>query len=35
MGFNPLQGRKPKAADLTIFAVALALLVALVVWAIR
>jgi hypothetical protein len=35
MGFNPLQGRKPKAADLTIFAVALVVLVALVVWAIR
>jgi hypothetical protein len=35
MGFNPLQGRRPKAADLTIFAVALAVIVALVVWAIR
>jgi hypothetical protein len=35
MGFNPLQGRKPKATDLTIFAVALAVIVALVVWAVR
>jgi hypothetical protein len=35
VGFNPLQGRKPKAADLTIFAVALAVIVALLVWAIR
>jgi hypothetical protein len=35
MGFNPLQGRRPKAADLTIFAVALAVIVALVVWAIQ
>jgi hypothetical protein len=35
VGFNPLQGRKPKAADLMIFAIAMAVLVALVVWAIR
>jgi hypothetical protein len=35
VGFNPLQGRRPKAADITVFAVALAVIVALVVWAIR
>jgi hypothetical protein len=35
VGFNPLQGRKPKAADLTVFAVAMAVIVALVIWAIR
>jgi hypothetical protein len=35
MGFNPLQGRRPKAADLAVFAVALAVIVGLVIWAIR
>jgi hypothetical protein len=35
VGFNPLQGRRPKAADIAVFAVALAVIVALVVWAIR
>jgi hypothetical protein len=35
VGFNPLQGRRPKAADITVFAVALAVIVALVIWAIR
>ena len=35
MGFNPLQGRRPKAADLMIFAVALAVIVGLVIWAVR
>jgi hypothetical protein len=35
VGFNPLQGRRPKAADITMFAVALAAIVALVIWAIR
>jgi hypothetical protein len=34
MGFNPLQGRRPTAADITVFAVALAVIVALVVWAV-
>jgi hypothetical protein len=35
VGFNPLQGRRPKAADITVFAVALAVIVALVIWATR
>jgi hypothetical protein len=34
VGFNPLQGRKPKATDLAIFAISLAVIVALVIWAI-
>jgi hypothetical protein len=35
VGFNPLQGRKPKAADLAVFAIALAVIAALVIWAVR
>jgi hypothetical protein len=35
MGFNPLQGRRPKPADIAVFAIALAVIVALVIWAIR
>jgi hypothetical protein len=35
VGFNPLQGRKPKPADLAVFTIALAAIVALVIWAIR
>jgi hypothetical protein len=35
VGFNPLQGRRPRAADITVFAVALAVIVALVIWAIQ
>jgi hypothetical protein len=35
VGFNPLQGRKPKPADLAMFAIALVVIVALLVWAIR
>jgi hypothetical protein len=35
MGFNPLQGRRPGATDITIFVVSLAVIVALVIWAIR
>jgi hypothetical protein len=32
MGFNPLQGRKPKAADLAIFAASLAAVIVAVLW---
>jgi hypothetical protein len=35
MGFNPLQGRRPKPADIAVFAIALAVIVSLVIWAIR
>jgi hypothetical protein len=35
VGFNPLQGRRPKAADLAMFAIALAVIVGLVIWAAR
>jgi hypothetical protein len=33
MGFNPIQGGKVKAADLAMFVVALAVIAAVVVWA--
>ena len=35
MGFNPMQGRRPKPADLAVFFGALAAIVAVVVWAVR
>lgn len=35
MGFNPMQGRRPKRADLVVFVVALAAITAAVYWAIR
>ena len=35
MGFNPMQGRKPKTADLVVFFSALAVIVAVLVWAMR
>lgn len=34
MGFNPMAGRKPKAADLAILFVALALIAGLIAWAV-
>lgn len=35
MGFNPMQGRRPKTADLVMFFTALAAIVAVVLWAAR
>jgi hypothetical protein len=35
MGFNPMQGRRPKRADLAVFVVALAAIAAAVFWALR
>jgi hypothetical protein len=34
VGFNPIQGGKVKPADLAVFVVALAVIAAVVVWAI-
>lgn len=35
MGFNPMQGRRPKAADLAIFVLMLAVVVGAVLWGFR
>ena len=35
MGFNPMQGRRPKTVDLVMFFTALAAIVAVVLWAAR
>ena len=35
MGFNPMQGRKPKASDLVVFFAALAAIAAVLIWALR
>ncbi len=35
MGFNPMQGRGVKPADLAIFFTSLAVVAALVIWAVR
>ena len=35
MGFNPMQGRRPKRADLAVFFAALAAIVAALIWALR
>lgn len=35
MGFNPMGGRRPKAADLAIFLSSLAVLVLVLLWAFR
>jgi len=35
MGFNPMQGRKPKTADLVMFFSAVAAIAGVIVWAAR
>ncbi len=35
MGFNPMQGRKPKAGDLAIFVLSLVVLALVLLWGFR
>lgn len=35
MGFNPMQGRKPRPADLAVFVVSLGAVIVALLWAFR
>lgn len=35
MGFNPMQGRRPKAGDLAVFLVSLGVLAVILLWGFR